>query len=218
METIRDFTYVIANYKPQYWHFSARTWVNIVSHIAQTQTIEAIIKQINDNSNYSSDLSQDMYLSLLTHKQPDKLKAIFVKGDIKFYLTRIVLTQIKSSSSETWHRYRKGLSKTHITQSDMRTYPDEQSYLFENLIQQITEDNVIDTLKEPISNLISSAITECSKDWYVQAIANKYLIEGQTLSCISKQTKIPLSSIFKTINVLRPKLKDWITNYIEQET
>ena len=199
------------------YNFSGQSWSDIVNHMAYNRTVEAIVRNITpNNDNFTSDLSQDIYLSLLDkpRTKQQQLKSIFIKGDINFYVTRIVLTQIKSKNSETWRKYRKQTAPNFLTQGD---YPETSAYLFEELLETVTDDNVIDRFPGTVKDMILSALTATTSDWYNINLCHRHLIEGQTLSSISNQTKIPLSSVFKTINNQRHKMKEWIQTYIENE-
>jgi len=200
--------------------FSAQSWQDIVSHMARNRIVEAIVRNIVEkkrpNDNYASDLCQDIYVSLLDKPKAKQrmLKEIYCKGDMNFYITRIVLTQVKSKNSETWRRYRKQTQKNFLTESDY----EQQPHLFEELLMSVYEhpdDNIIDKFPGTVQDLMLSALTATTTDWYNIELTKKHLIEGQTLSSISKQTQIPLSSVFKTISTVKSKMRTWIEQYIE---
>lgn len=80
----------------------------IVNKIAKERIVENIISNISKNSNDEDlkDLSIDIYLELL-EKDEDFLEGIYERGQMPYYLTRIVMNNINSKTSPFFYRYRK---------------------------------------------------------------------------------------------------------------
>lgn len=82
----------------------------IVKEIAETQVLHKIIMKITDNGNSSpdpstlDDLEQDLFLSLL---QDPKVPSIWKRGEMNFYLARIVINNIISTQSPYARTYFK---------------------------------------------------------------------------------------------------------------
>ena len=80
----------------------------IVSKIAEERIVENIISNISKNSNDEDlkDLSIDIYLELL-EKDEDCLIGIYERGQINYYITRIILNNVTSKTSPFYYRYRQ---------------------------------------------------------------------------------------------------------------
>lgn len=82
----------------------------IVDEIARNGILDRIVNNITDNGKVAKDesslddLKQDIYISLLLDA---KLPNIYKEGHIKFYITRIVMNNICSSSSPYYRIYLK---------------------------------------------------------------------------------------------------------------
>ena len=79
----------------------------VVALIAATGCVESIVAKITGNGNVPDptalkDLSQDIYSALLAD---EKIGEIFEQGHINFYVARIVMNQIMSSTSYYYRTY-----------------------------------------------------------------------------------------------------------------
>ena len=82
----------------------------IVQRIADEGLIEKIVNKVTKGlDGDAKDLEQDLCLSLMGDK---KLAGIAQKGDLSFYLARIIMNNIASSSSPYFYKYKRFLSKT----------------------------------------------------------------------------------------------------------
>jgi hypothetical protein len=184
-------------------------WTEILNQLAITKKVEGIVKTINSNGNYTQDLIQDIYLILL-EKEPTKMEGLYQRGELDFFIARIAINQIKSSSSETFQKYRKTFQSNHTR--ELYNFPPE---LEPNNSQRIPEWKPYADFNT--QDLVLSAITYGLSDWYPRSVCTKYFIEKQTLKKISTQTKIPISSLHKTITSSKPIIKLWIQNHIANE-
>lgn len=77
-----------------------------VEAIAKEGIVEEIISNIVKNKEDEDyrDLSNDIYLELL-EKSEDTLKSIYERGQINYFLTRIVLNNINSIHSRYYYKY-----------------------------------------------------------------------------------------------------------------
>lgn len=78
----------------------------MLNRIANEKLVEDISKNIGVSPKYFDDFVQEIYLILLEYDQ-EKLEAIYVKGDINFFLTRIIKNQWCSTTSPFYRKYRK---------------------------------------------------------------------------------------------------------------
>jgi hypothetical protein len=85
----------------------------LIEKIANEKIVEGIINNIaKDTSDEDlKDLANDIYLELL-EKNEDCLLAIYDRGQIQYYLTRIVLNNINSKTSRFYYIYKKNKSVT----------------------------------------------------------------------------------------------------------
>lgn len=81
----------------------------IVDELAKGRAVEKMIKNITDGKSPDTtalqDLAQDIYLSLLT--KGEKLITVYEEGHMDFYLSRVVMNNIASSSSPYYRIYIK---------------------------------------------------------------------------------------------------------------
>lgn len=78
----------------------------MLNRIANERLVEDISKNIGVSPKYFDDFVQEIYLILLEYDQ-EKLQAIYEKGDINFFLTRIIKNQWCSTTSPFYRKYRK---------------------------------------------------------------------------------------------------------------
>lgn len=85
----------------------------IVERIAKEKIVENIVFNIVKNSKDEDykDLINDIYLELL-EKNEDCMEAIYDRGQINFFITRIVMNNINSKTSRFYYRYRKNKKLT----------------------------------------------------------------------------------------------------------
>lgn len=81
---------------------------NVVKKIAEDRIVETIIGNVARNSNDEDlkDLANDIYLELL-EKDEDWLLGIYERGQINYYITRIVTNNINSKTSRYFYTYKK---------------------------------------------------------------------------------------------------------------
>lgn len=78
----------------------------MLNRIANERLVEDISKNIGVSPKYFDDFVQEIYLILLEYDQ-EKLEAIYEKGDINFFLTRVIKNQWCSTTSPFYRKYRK---------------------------------------------------------------------------------------------------------------
>ena len=75
-----------------------------IKEIAENRVVEKLINKINPTAIAKEDLCQDIYLSLLNNS--DKIENI-PNDEIKYYITKIILNNIKSVNSPYYRLYVK---------------------------------------------------------------------------------------------------------------
>jgi hypothetical protein len=78
----------------------------MLNKIANERLVEDICKNIGVAEKYMDDFVQEMYLILLEYDQ-NKLQEIYDKGQLNFFLTRIIKNQWCSKTSTFYRTYRK---------------------------------------------------------------------------------------------------------------
>lgn len=78
----------------------------MLNKIANEKLVETICKNIGVSPKYADDFIQEIYLILLEYNQT-KLQEIYDKGQLNFFLTRIIKNQWCSNTSPFYKKYRK---------------------------------------------------------------------------------------------------------------
>lgn len=78
----------------------------MLNKIANERLVEEICKNLGVSPKYMDDLVQEIYLILLEYNQT-KLQEIYDKGQLNFFLTRIIKNQWCSNTSPFYKKYRK---------------------------------------------------------------------------------------------------------------
>lgn len=73
-----------------------------IREIAENKIVEKLINKISPTAIAKEDLVQDIYLSLLTNSE--KVESI-PNDEIKYYITKIILNNIKSVNSPYYRLY-----------------------------------------------------------------------------------------------------------------
>lgn len=102
------------------------TKYEIIEEIANTHQVEKIVyKMLKDSKNPFDapyDLVQDIYLTLL-EKDDELIEELYGKGELGYYILRIVRNQLLSKNSPYYYRYIKELA----------SYEDIESEEYENI-------------------------------------------------------------------------------------
>lgn len=77
----------------------------IVESLASKKEVEKIIKNLGCFNDSSKDLAQDIYISLM-EKDPDLIQSLYDKGELNYYITRMVKNNLNSSTSPYHTTYR----------------------------------------------------------------------------------------------------------------
>ena len=79
-----------------------------VEYIAKNKIVETLVRDYMVDYCFRDDLIQEVYLILLQYNQ-SKLQEIIDKGQIKFFVARIVHNQFFSVTSTFYRKYKKPL-------------------------------------------------------------------------------------------------------------
>lgn len=78
----------------------------VINRIISSGVVEEVIDNIGVKELYRDDLIQETYLILLEYDQ-NRLKEIEEKGDMRWFITRIITNQINSKTSRFYYKYKK---------------------------------------------------------------------------------------------------------------
>lgn len=96
----------------------------IVELIERRGILSGIIRQVTNNSPDPDfdDLQQDLYISLLVDA---KLSGIYERGELNFYLARLVMNNIASKTSPFYRIYKRPLNLGEPLNKNIYNLPDE---------------------------------------------------------------------------------------------
>lgn len=87
-----------------------KTNAQIINEIANNGMVEEIIQGVSyskfENTENLKDLTQDIYLQLL-QMRTDKLNELYDKGQLRYWIARIVVNSIHSKTSPYFYAYKK---------------------------------------------------------------------------------------------------------------
>lgn len=84
----------------------------IVNRLARERKVEEFIRNTAKTSAPElDDLAQDVYLSLLD-MEDEKITGLWERGELEFWIARIISNQYFSTSSPFYTKYKKFLSKS----------------------------------------------------------------------------------------------------------
>ena len=87
-----------------------KTNAQIINEIANNGLVEEIIQGVSyskfENTENLKDLTQDIYLQLL-QMRTDKLNELYDKGQLRYWIARIVVNSIHSKTSPYYYQYKK---------------------------------------------------------------------------------------------------------------
>jgi DNA-directed RNA polymerase specialized sigma24 family protein len=150
---------------------------------------EAIGKM--EPSDLRDDLRQEMFL-VLAELDEERLLTMAREGWVKFFLVRTMLNMIKSDRSTFYNKFRRGFAELKETGDRYEAEEGEEAAAY-----------VRDAMK--------------GLHWYEASLIELYAESGQNIAKISRETRIPYRSLFKTIGKVKETMRREIRKG-EQET
>jgi hypothetical protein len=135
------------------------------------------------------DLRQEMFL-VLCEMDEDILRQRYVDGYLKFFLVRTMLNMMKSDRSTFYNKFRK---------------------VFIEMDSNIERVEEVDQDFEELSGKLRKSLDVLH--WYEKEIFRLYSENGKNILKLSRETKIPYRSLFKTVRKVRIYLKYKIRNH-----
>lgn len=82
---------------------------DIISQLAKDKTVEELVTNISKKKltdSHLDDLSQDIYIALM-EKPPELVEELFNKGELHYYIARMVVNNLHSNLSPYYYKYIK---------------------------------------------------------------------------------------------------------------
>ena len=81
---------------------------NVIERLAKDKVVEEIVGNVAKDTKDEDlkDLTQDIYMELMT-KDEELIDKMYENNQIKFFITRMVVNNIMSSTSRFFYKYRK---------------------------------------------------------------------------------------------------------------
>lgn len=85
---------------------------SIINKIAQDRMVETIVANVAKDTTDEdlTDLCQDIYLALM-EKDEETIEDLYTKKQLNYYVTRMVINNIDSSTSRYFYNYKKNKLK-----------------------------------------------------------------------------------------------------------
>lgn len=160
---------------------------DIISSLYLDQDINKAIKKMQPED-LQDDLRQEIFM-VLCEMNDERLIDMHANGYLKYFLVRTMLNMMKSNRSGFYHTFRK----TFVEYGDTNANTPDETHN-EDLMHKLTQSFKV-------------------LHWYEQEIFKLYSENGQNILKLSRDTKIPYRSLFKTIRKVKTLLKYKIRNH-----
>lgn len=156
----------------------------IAELISRDKTYYSICRKIARSKDLADDLLQHIILLVLEGKAGN-IEAVYKAGNLKWYFVRLCTNQYNSTCTSTFSR-------------EMKHFEPVLEYL--PIEQEINEPDEFEAIFEKEYNQTIQYLNETG--WYNAKLFELYLEVG-SIRKLSKQTKIPVMSIFNSIKQTR---------------
>jgi DNA-directed RNA polymerase specialized sigma24 family protein len=160
----------------------------IINLIASTDEYKSLCRVICKGSSIYKDLYQELFIILLM--QPEaKIEEMYLKGQLKWFVVRILKNQFESKTSPFYKKYGK--------------YRDSVSELIFEVRDETEEQD--DSVKDEIIKELNTCKDQ--NDYYEKTLFKEYVVCGENFNELSRLTKIDYRSVRYTVNNLKLKIK-----------
>jgi RNA polymerase sigma factor (sigma-70 family) len=157
------------------------------------------------NYNLIDDFWQDLMLYFLNYKDPEKFVKIYNDNHFKYYIVKIMLNQMNSKSSPFYKKYK--LLNFDFFDFDLEMLNNTLDNDNINIYYNNTNNNYsIFEMQESETELFLDEIIMIEFDewiltqkWHERELFNMYFFKKMSYRKISKETSIPLTSVYLTI-------------------
>lgn len=146
-----------------------------------------ITKKITKNHELSQDLLHEVILQL--YNKGNIILQEYSNDQIKYYIVSIIRINWHSNTSPFYYKIRKESSKY--------TNIDE--------IYDLADESQLDFEKQQLFDILEQSW--CELDWFRKSLFEMYLTLG-SMKKVSKQTRIPLSSISRYLKESKEQIKN----------
>jgi DNA-directed RNA polymerase specialized sigma24 family protein len=161
---------------------------DIISMMYSDKDINAAIGKMQP-IDLQEDLKQEIFF-VICELPPVRLVDMYSNGYLKYFIVRTMLNMAKSDRSTFYNTFRRSWNE----------YGDHH-----DKAEEIYSEEMSDRLYESMEIL----------HWYEQEVFKLYSQNGKNILALSKETKIPYRSLFKTIRKVKALLKAKIRNHKE---
>jgi hypothetical protein len=160
----------------------------IISEIANSKEYRQICKKICQGSPLHEDLFQELIIVLCEYDK-GKLEGIHERGQIKWFIIKILQNQFQSSTSPFYKKFRDFSART----SDL-------------VIEAEDEQKEEEEIYSIVENETDREIFKDSNDWYENTLFKSYLREG-SLRKLSVSTGISRTAIKYSLEAFKSKIE-----------
>lgn len=154
-----------------------------------------IAKKITNNHDLTGDLLHEVIIQL--YNKDNIVLREYSPDQIKYYIVSILRINWHSQTSPFYYRIRK--------ESSRYTNIDD--------LYDLTDDNQLEYEKEQLLVILEQSF--CELDWFKKSLFEMYLTLG-SMNKVSKQTRIPVSSISRYLKESKEQIKNNIEIKVNQ--
>jgi DNA-directed RNA polymerase specialized sigma24 family protein len=162
----------------------------IIEMVYRNTEYRRICLRVCGGDELSADLYQEMILALLNYEE-EKIMGLHQRGELKWFITRIMMTMWRCKSSPFFQAYRRGTE----TVTDRIPTPDDVYDIDRDLHTQL----IIDTTAKVLEEKLSSGDRN---DWY-EATMWKLYTESGSFRKAQERSRIPYKSIANTVRRMK---------------
>lgn len=170
----------------------------ILSDLYQSQEMAQLINKMQPE-NLREDLKQEVFL-VLCEMPEEKIIALHVSGQLRWFVTRIVLNMIKSDRSDFFVKYRKMITV------DVEQFMPPQQFSDNDLEreeQEQEQSKLLQTVEAALKNM----------HWYTRELFQLYVHHGSAGKIVAEMKAtlggryIPRSTIYDEVNKAKDEIK-----------
>lgn len=166
---------------------TAATTNEMVIQINNSKIYKEILQNITKQNQHFEDLWQDLMLLLLTHKNKKQYLEMYNTKQFKYFFVRIIQNQFNSFSSPFAKKYKNlKLDKDNFN-LDFCIYDNDE--------EDVERKENLEIQMEKIEKILDEEVC-----WYDKKLFEKYYFdEKSSYGKISKETKIPKTSVYRSV-------------------
>ena len=170
-----------------------KTKNEIIKLIYQEKQVITAIKKIASKNSYDpADSISEIFGILLEYKDDEFWNNLYENNTYLFFILRITMNQFASNNSQMNKKYKLSNNVIELNFNEKMVQPSVHDE-YEFLEQEMKQEAKLQSIEREIKKL----------DWYGQLLLKEYYYNNKTIQQLHKETKIPRSSIHKTISDCR---------------